>query len=396
MKVLLVNDYGRLQGGAEILAFQLREGLRKLGHDARLFSSDAGDIDSANLADYTCRGTTSCVRTLLQSFNPLAAISLRRVMAEFRPDVVHVTMFLSQLSPLILPLLKNVPAIHHIVWYRPICPLGSKLLSDGTQCRSRPGLVCHDSGCLPWRDWLPLMGQLKLYRRWIHVFDVTVANSIATQQRLMAEGIGPAEVIPNGVPVPELSSGVGDVPTVAFAGRLVREKGVDILLQAFAQVRRQIADAKLIICGDGPERQSVLNLIRELGLSGSVVMRGFVPPEETKAVFRSAWVTAVPSIWEEPFGLVAVEAMMLERAVVASATGGLLEIVEHGRTGLLVAPGNSEELAAALLELLRNRQLAEMMGSAGRQLALTRFTQAKMIERFLGLYQSLVSRGPVQ
>src|SRR5712692_8465621 len=126
MKILFVNDYAVPQGGAEILLLDLRDALRARGHDVRLFASNAGQNGSCSLADYTCRGTTSRFRTLLQSGNPWAAMKLRRVLADFQPDIVQVEMFLTQLSPLILPLLRNVRSIYHVVWYRPICPLGTK------------------------------------------------------------------------------------------------------------------------------------------------------------------------------------------------------------------------------------------------------------------------------
>ena len=121
-------------GGAEIATLSLRDELRKRGHDARLFSSSARAGEGFSHADYECFGTTSLFRTLLQTANPWAYRRLANVLARFKPDVIHVTMFLTQLSPLILPLLRKVPSLYHVVWYRPICPIGTKLLSDGSAC----------------------------------------------------------------------------------------------------------------------------------------------------------------------------------------------------------------------------------------------------------------------
>ncbi|MEY2487244.1 MAG: hypothetical protein QOH39_2892 [Verrucomicrobiota bacterium] len=395
MKVLLINDYSIRQGGAEILILNLRDGLRRLGHDARLFTSSAGENNETSTADYTCLGTTSSLRTLLQSANPWAHLRLRRVLTEFQPDVVHVKMFLTQLSPLILPLLRKIPALYHVVWYRPICPLGTKMLPDGSSCYSPPGLVCYRSGCLPLRDWVPLMFQMKLWRRWRGVFDLIVANSAPVKRRLLAEGIAPVEVVGNGVSPHHARTSFSQIPTVAFAGRLVPEKGVDVLVRAFAAVRRQLSAAKLIICGEGPERPAIEQLVSDLGLTDAVSMPGHRPNDEVARIFEIAWVVAVPSIWEEPFGQVAIEAMMIGVAVVASAGGGLTEIVRDGQTGFLVPPHNPDALAAALLRILGDAALAEKLGRAGNEVALAEFNQDRFVDHFVELYRSIQSRTEV-
>lgn len=390
MKILLVNDYATPTGGAELMMLALRDGLRQRGHDARLFASCVQRDASGSLADYECFGTTSSFRTLLQTANPWAFRQLDRVLAEFQPDVVHVRIFLTQLSPLILPLLKDRPSLYHVAWYRPICPLGTKLLPDGTSCQKEAGAVCYRNHCLPLRDWLPLMLQMKLWRHWLDAFNLIVANSEAVKRRLIAEGIEPIEVVWNGIPIrlprPPLSS----PPTVAFAGRLVWEKGVDVLLQAFAKVVSQIPEARLLLAGDGPERDAIASLIAELELQGSVSLLGHLSRPEMEHHFATAWVQVVPSRWAEPFGIVAAEAMMRGTAVIASSSGGLTEIVQDGKTGFLVLPEDANALTEALLHLLQNRDLAEQMGKAGRKIALTHFSEGIFVEKFICLYQHLL------
>jgi glycosyltransferase involved in cell wall biosynthesis len=355
----------------------------------RLFASSARPGAEESFADYECFGTTSRFRTLLQTANPWAFTRLRRVLAEFRPDVIHVRIFLTQLSPLILPLLRDVPSLYHVVWYRPICPLGTKMLPDGTACQVPAGAVCYRNHCLPLRDWLPLMLQMKLWRRWRDAFNLIVANSEAVRGRLIAEGIEPVEVVWNGVPIQPSRPPLSSPPTVAFAGRLVREKGVDVLLRAFAKVEPHTPDVRLLVVGDGPEREALGRLIIDLGISSSVSMLGHLPRPEMERDFATAWVQVVPSRWAEPFGIVAPEAMMRGTAVVASASGGLAEIVQDSQTGFLVPPGDAGALAEALLKLLQDRELAEQMGKAGREVALARFNEQTYVDRFVGLYQTL-------
>ena len=172
MRILILNDYGSLFGGAEIQIQLLRNALQARGHEVRLFTSSARPGGEPIHVEYTCKGTTSRFRTLLQTANPWAYQALHQAIQAFRPDVVHVSVFLTQLSPLILPLLRPVPSVYHVVWYRPICPLGTKMLPDGTVCSDPWGRACYRHQCLPLRDWLPLMLQMQAWDRWRDVFDV--------------------------------------------------------------------------------------------------------------------------------------------------------------------------------------------------------------------------------
>jgi glycosyltransferase involved in cell wall biosynthesis len=388
LKILLVNDYGTPSGGAEILTLTLRDALRRRGHDVRLLTSRAQPLPLPVEGDYLCFGTTSRMRGALQTLNPFAARALRRALAGFDPDVVHVRMFLTQLSPLVLPELRGRPSLLHVETVRPICPSGSKLLPSGATCSARCGWVCR--GCLPAQDWPLLMLQMALWRRWRTAFDRVVANSRWTARRLEADGLPVDEVVWNGVPVVPPREALAPVPTLAFAGRLAPEKGLDVLLQAFRRVRERLPEARLVIAGDGPEREALAERVAALGQGGHVECLGHRPRAELDARLGSAWVQAVPSIWEEPFGLVAPEAMMRGVAVVASDAGGLAEIVEDGRTGRLVRRGDADALAEALLGILSDRELAARMGRAGRERALAHFGESRYVDRFVEIYEELL------
>jgi glycosyltransferase involved in cell wall biosynthesis len=233
---------------------------------------------------------------------------------------------------------------------------------------------------------------MALWRRWRAVFDRIVANSHWTGRRLEEDGLPVDEVVWNGVPVVPPRAALAPVPTLAFAGRLAPEKGLDVLLRAFARVRERLPEARLVIAGDGPGRDALAQRLSALGQEGQVERLGHRPRAELDARLGSAWVQAVPSIWEEPFGLVAPEAMMRGVAVVASDAGGLAEIVEDGRTGRLVRRGDADALAAALLGILSDRELAERMGRAGRERALAHFDEERYVDRFVEIYEELLAR----
>jgi glycosyltransferase involved in cell wall biosynthesis len=391
MKILLVHDYGTPDGGAEIATLSLRDGLRRRGHEALLLATDVrGSVPSQ--ADVACTGGGAGYRgRLVQTANFSARRAMQRTLAEFDPDVVHVGLFLTQLSPLILPLLRDVPSVYYAHWLRAICPTGSKQLPDDRTCGSSAGIACYRSGCVPLRDWFPLMGQMHLTRRWRGTFRRIVANSEATRTALEADGFTNVSVIPCGVPTRARGPALGGAPLVGepvacFSGRLTRQKGVHVLLAAWRSVRDALPHAQLLIAGDGPER-----VVLEATAPPGVTFLGAVPHADLHRATEAAWVQVVPSSGFEGLGLAAVEAMMRGRAVVASRIGGLSEVVQPDVTGALVEPNDPASLATALIALLGDRDRCEQLGARAREVAERSFSQDTYVDRLLALYEGLVA-----
>lgn len=389
MKVLIVNDIGVLSGGAERVSLVLREGLRARGHEARLFTSRALPVSARNPADYTCFGSESPLSRVLKAANPWAVWKLREVLREYQPDVVHVRMFKTQLSPFILPLLDSIPCLYHVGSYQSICPLNTKILPDGSACRHLAGLECYHAGCVSLLGLARVGVQRGAWLRWRRVLRLIVANSEWLGRRLCEDGIDVGEVIPNGTPIRAPRPALQDPPTVAYAGRLVPEKGVNVLLEAMALVVKRIPASRLLIAGDGPQRGELENQISRLGLQHHVTMFGYLDPILLEERLSAAWVQTVPSLYEDPFPNVAIEAMMRGVAVIAAASGGVTEIVRDGSTGYLVPSKDPSTMAQKLISMLENRAVAEQMGAVGRKVALAEFTQYRMVDRFLEVYRKL-------
>jgi glycosyltransferase involved in cell wall biosynthesis len=393
MKILLLHDYGTETGGAELQILSLRRGLLNKGHDVRLLSSSAIPVQGfEQQADYTCFGATSRVRVLAQTANISAYFKLKAILQDFQPDVVHLRIFLTQLSPLVLPLLRNVPCVYQTVVYNAICPLGTNLLPDGQTCHFKPGLPCLKSGCMTLQTWSALMVQRQLWHRWRSAIDQIIAQSYQMKSALEHAGLTPIDVIYNGVAERPQRPPLPTQPTIAYAGRLVSTKGVDTLLKAFALVIDQVPEARLLIAGQGDAELSLRQLSSELGLTNQVTWLGHRPRHELEISLDSAWVQVVPSVWAEPFANVILEAMMRGTAVVATAVGGGPEAIEPGRTGFLAPPGDSQTLANSLIVLLQSKELAETLGAAGRQKALACFSEERRNDAFESLYQRLQAK----
>jgi glycosyltransferase involved in cell wall biosynthesis len=390
VKILLIHDYPELTGGAEGQLATFQRVLRRRGHDARLFASTARSGGSPADVTYSCFGTTSRFRTLLQTANVSAFSRLRKAVREFKPDVAHVKMFLTQLSPLILPALQTVPTVYYASWLRPICPTGIKKLPNGMACSSVAGKACLTNGCLPLFDWVPLMAQMALWKHLRNDVEI-VSNSNATRSRLVADGLKSEHVIMPGVSQKPAPATLSERPTITAAARLVPEKGIDVLLDAFAILGRAMPEAQLLVAGDGPERESLAARAQRLGLASTVRFCGWLPHTEMDRAFAGAWVQVVPSVCEEGCGNAAIEGMMRGTAVVASAIGGLREVVQHESSGLLVPHGDPAALAESLRRILTDRSLAERYGAAAQTYARAHFSDDANADAFLALYERLIA-----
>ncbi|MBI4577680.1 MAG: glycosyltransferase [Planctomycetes bacterium] len=175
-------------------------------------------------------------------------------------------------------------------------------------------------------------------------------------------------------------------PVVAAVGRMSREKGHQVLLAALARLNGGRTAARLVLAGDGPDRAALETQARGLGLGGRVVFLGAT--DEVPRVLAAADVVAHPSHYEG-FGLVLLEAMAAGRPVVASRVGGIPEVVEEGRTGLLVPPGDPEAMALALGRVLDDPGLARRMGEAGARRARA-YDRGRKARRLVALYEEVL------
>jgi glycosyltransferase involved in cell wall biosynthesis len=216
---------------------------------------------------------------------------------------------------------------------------------------------------------------------------IAISNGLA-DYLARTEGFAASEfdVVHYGVdPGPEPELYAGDVPRLAVIGRLVPIKGHAVLLEAVAAVRRTLPSLEVEIAGAGPLDAELRARAQELGLEKSVRFLGQIP-SVTELMERAA-VVVVPSLGEG-FGMVALEAMERGRAVVASATGGLSEIVADGETGVLVPAGDVDALAEGILSLAADLPRALEMGSRGRRRAVAKFPQERCTARIEVLYRA--------
>lgn len=178
-----------------------------------------------------------------------------------------------------------------------------------------------------------------------------------------------------------------EIPLILSIGILNPIKGQQVLLEAIRIVLSQI-EVACVIVGEGAHQKSLEKLARDLDIHQRVRLTGF--RKDALSHLGVCTIYAQPSI-NEGLGTSILDALLLEKPVVATRVGGIPEIIEHRQHGFLVPPGDSESMATALLEILRSPELGRQLARCGRQRVLRDFTVDKMVDKTLAIYESLAS-----
>lgn len=258
-----------------------------------------------------------------------------------------------------------------------------------------PGASLHDGGSRP-----GLRLRAAVDRAGRGRVDAYIAVSAAVRDALVAGGV-PADrvtVVHNGVDVGELSVAAvapapaalpRERPLIGVVARLEPVKGVAHLVRATARLADEHPEVHVVVVGSGSQERALRDLAIELRVQDRIAWLGRV--RHIAPVLAALDVVVMPSL-SEGLGIVALEAMALGKPVVASAVGGLVEVIADGETGLLVTPADPAALASAIGALLADRERARAMGAAGLRRVKTAFTVERMLAGYLALYERLLSR----
>lgn len=358
MRVVHVSKATGIAGSEKHL-LSLLPGLAKRGVDVRMLVLEAPRHPATMFAEaLSMRGVPVERVPLYAHLDPTAMLRLVRLLRALQPDIVHTHL------------------IHGDLY--------------GIWAATNAGVSCVISS----RHNDDAFRHYALFRWLNHRLMQRVAHVVAISEALArfvigVEGVPPEKVVTihYGLEAPQLDDtarhrardALGadpNSPLVGAVGRFVRQKGFDVLLNAFHQVLLTCPEARLIIVGDGPLRRSLTRQAIQLGIDHAVTFAGWHP--DACVLMPALDVLAVPSRWEG-FGLVTLEAMGCALPIVASRASALPEIVVDGETGLLVPTEDPGALAEALLTLLVNPGRAKTMGSAG----YVRLRQVFSVERMV-------------
>ena len=189
-------------------------------------------------------------------------------------------------------------------------------------------------------------------------------------------------------PAPKTGGGENKNIRIGYVGRLVEGKGLEDFLIAVSYIKSKRSDFKAVIFGSGPLRRNLEMLAKKLSIDDKIEWRGFVSYDKVPAALSEIDIFVYPS-WNEGFGRSIMEALAMEKAVVATKVGGIPDLVKNGENGFLVEPKNPEELSEKIEELIENPALREKFGKAGREWVSENFEWDKGIKKFADLFLEL-------
>lgn len=408
MRVLQVNRFFSNRGGAETVMFQTIGLLERFGHDVVPFSMEDPSNAPSDYASYFVGNVDLKRRPSLWPvrfgqlghapsvmYSRETAKSMEALIRTTKPDVAHLHSVYHQLSPsLLAPLARyGVPTVLTMHDYKLVCP-NSILFAGGEICERCKGGKYYNAalqGCVHGSRMESVFCGTEAYAHsasgiYRNNIDTYIAPSQFMKQKMAEFGIESDRIVHvrNPINLHNYTPSPGGGEYFMYAGRLDQAKGVKTLLAAVAG--SEIASrVELRIAGDGRERAELEEFCRRRGLS-NVRFLGWLSQAELADLHRRALFAVVPSRWYEVFCLAVLEAHAYGKAVIGANIGGIPELIQEGRTGLLFEAGNSRDLRAKIEHLLESPEETMQMGLRARELLEQDYTDERQIQALLGAY----------
>jgi glycosyltransferase involved in cell wall biosynthesis len=385
MKILMVhNEY--LSSGGEDISFRMEVDMLRR-HDCQVVTMVESNLRVVQLGR---------VRTAARSiWSPETFRRVRALLRGAQFDVVHVQNFFPLISPSVYYAARSegVPVIQSLRNYRLVCAAGT-LNRDGHVCEDCTGRAwpwpaiwhaCYQNNVVG----SAVVGAMQAINRglgtWFHAVDAYIAVSDFMRAKYVACGFPPEKIfVKSNFLYPDPMPGKGDGNFALFVGRLTPEKGLGTLLRAWDLSGQKMP---LKVVGTGP----MTPLFTNGSKLPSIEHLGWQPTEEVLRLMGSARFIVIPTEWYEGHPRTAVEAFSRGLPVIASQIGGMAEMIEDGRTGVLFRPGDADDLAAKIGWALEHRESMSEIGAHGREVYELRYTDSMNYRQLSDIYHRVLT-----
>jgi glycosyltransferase involved in cell wall biosynthesis len=388
MKVLFVHEWFGALGGAEANILASATGLQKLGHAVGIMHGP-----------FTQNQVAPWLETFLLRYplgEPADPSHVRQVVDAFQPDVIYVHK-MRDVKVLRALARSGVPVVRMVHDHDLYCMRSYKYNYFTRRICERPAslfcilpcaaFITRNPGGRPPLKWVSYSAK-RTELRWNRRFERLVVATRFMKEQLLRNGFAEKKIeihapVPDGLGPGRMSS-FDERNRIVFAGQLIRGKGVDLLMDALAQVQ---VPFECFVFGDGNHRTYCEQRSRQLGLAHRVHFQGHVPRDVIGECYTGCSVAVVSSVWPEPFGAVGLEAMQYGVPVVAFDAGGIKEWLIDGHNGYLVPWRDCNAFATRVEELLRDKKLARRLGQNGRKLVTDGYSFSNYIGGLEDLFQ---------
>lgn len=365
---LVIEWHPNSVGGVQTHVRDLASKLSKTGFNVIIVSRRVGlgDVAFQEAEGYHTVNSLIPVDILMVPPDPR---DLEEALREAKPDVVH---------------------SHHIFTLTPLMAL--KVAHDmniGRLATNHTIFLAYDFRLL-WNT-VSIVLPTRYYLQYAQaVISISKAADTFVESIMGSEFPARRYVIPNGVDVERFKPPTRepDEDSILFIGRLVYRKGLHVLIEAFSRIADN-RDATLYVAGGGYMEIPSKILAKAYGVDDKVKFLGVVPESEKPKIYGKAKIVVVPSLFNESFGITALEAMASGRPLIATKVGGLEELVKHGKTGILVNPGSPDELADAIEMLLDDKNLRSRLGENARREAELEYSWDVVINKIINVYKTI-------
>jgi len=364
MKILHIISAGYPCGGAENILIKLKDNFENKGHEIKILSSDLRpELNHFSDFEFKSINSNSPMKILFNLFNPYSFTALKKILYEYKPDIVHLHT-MGQISPSVLFLLRKYPTfmtLHGpetfikslVTWYlAPRCFHKEEMYENNFTLIGRFHYFYHT------------YIQRYIYKLGFKNVDLFIAPSNFIKNKAISD-VNPIKTIHNPIDLPKYSA-IESNNNILFVGRLEKVKGVRYLIEAVPLIIKKKPNIQLYIVGDGQEKDSLFKLVNDIGLSNNIHFIGWQKSDDLNRYYKTASVIIIPSIWPENFPTVCLEAMSIGRPVIGTRVGGIPEIIDDKVNGYIVEPKNSGQIAEKVIKLLLDKNLLKFMSKNAR------------------------------
>lgn len=405
MKILNINKYFYIKGGAETYYFELNNMLEKHGHQVMHFSMHHENNASSMYSEYFVNNIDYYTQTSFFQkvknagkiiYSVEAAKKLEQLIKKEKPDIAHLQNFHHQLSGSILKVLKKqgIPIVYTAHDLKLICG-NYKMLAHNEICEACKGgkhIQCYKRKCVKDSKAGSLVNTIEMYLAdWMKMndcIDKIITPSRFYMDKMIEFGISKEKVeyIPNFIDASKFEPKFLPGEYFVYFGRLAEEKGIYTLLEAMEKVER----TTLYIIGTGPIEENVTKMLQKKALNSKVKMLGYKSGKELTSILENSISNILPSEWYENGPYSVLEMMCMGKPTIAADIGGLPDMVVNEKTGLLFESKNADDLANKIQRLSDDKDEAIRMGKNARVLVEKVHSEEAYYRKLMQVYEQLM------